>query len=73
MVVCVKCLSADKPWDVVCVCCDTPELWLWRGAASLCARVRARAGAAKSLPLHTYIHTYVHSNETAAQSQTQTV
>ena len=31
--------------------CDTPELW--RGAAGLCARVRACAGAAESL--HTYI------------------
>jgi len=34
--------------------CDTPELW--RGAAGLCARVRACAGAAESL--HTYIHRY---------------
>jgi len=49
MVVCVECLPADKPWDVVC---DTPELW--RGAAGLCARVRACAGAAESL--HTFIH-----------------
>jgi len=32
--------------------CDTPELW--RGAAGLCARVRACAGAAESL--HTYVH-----------------
>jgi len=32
--------------------CDTPELW--RGAAGLCARVRACAGAAESL--HTYIY-----------------
>ena len=43
------CLSADKPWD--CGVCDTPGLW--RGAAGLCARVRAWAGAAESL--HTYI------------------
>ena len=37
--------------------CDTPELdrpELWRGAAGLCARVRACAGATESL--HTYIH-----------------
>ena len=38
---------------------DTPELW--RGAAGLCARVRACAGAAESL--HTYniinIYTYL--------------
>jgi len=32
--------------------CDPPELW--RGAAGLCARVRACAGAAESL--HAYIH-----------------
>jgi len=32
--------------------CDTPELW--RGAAGLCARVRACAGAAE------YLHTYIH-------------
>jgi len=53
----VECLPADKPWDVGCGCgvCDTPELWLWRdGAAGLCARVRACAGAAESF---TYIHT----------------
>jgi len=36
-----------------CGVCDTPELW--RGAAGLCARARACAGAAESL--HTYIHT----------------
>jgi len=39
---------------VGCGVCDTPELWC--GAAGLCARVRACAGAAKSL--HTYMHTY---------------
>jgi len=37
---------------VGCGVCDTPELWC--GAAGLCARVRACAGAAESL--HTYIH-----------------
>ena len=36
-------MPADKPWDRGV--CDTPELW--RGAAGLCARVRACAGAAK--------------------------
>ena len=40
---------------VGCGVCDTPELW--RGAAGLCARVRACAGAAKSL--HTYNNTYI--------------
>ena len=39
---------------VGCGVCDTPELWC--GAAGLCARVRACAGAAESL--HTYIHLY---------------
>jgi len=38
---------------VGCGVCDTPELWC--GAAALCARVRACAGAAESL--HTYIRT----------------
>ena len=38
----------------MCGICDTPELW--RGAASLCERVRACAGAAGSLHIH--IHTY---------------
>jgi len=40
---------------VGCGVCDTPELW--RGAAGLCARVRACAGAAESLQL--YIHTCI--------------
>jgi len=39
-----------------CGACDTPELW--RGAAGLCAPVRACAGAAESL--HTYTHTYLY-------------
>ena len=54
MVVCVECLPADKPQAVGCGVCDTPELWC--GAAGLCARVRACAGAAESL--HTYTHTH---------------
>jgi len=37
---------------VGCGVCDTPELWR-RGAAGLCARVHASAGAAESL--HTYM------------------
>ena len=48
---------------VLCVCvCDLflsiPTPMLWRGAAGLCARVRACAGAAESL--HTYIHAYLY-------------
>ena len=50
MVVCVNaCLRTSRG----CGVCDMPELWC--GAAGLCARVRACAGAAESL--HTYIHT----------------
>ena len=45
----VERLPADTPWDRGV--CDTPELW--RGAAGLCARVRACAGAAESVQ-HTY-------------------
>ena len=41
---------------VGCGVCDTPELWC--GAAGLCARVRACAGAAESrIFIHTHIHT----------------
>jgi len=55
MVGCVERLPADKPWDVVSATRDTPGLW--RGAAGLCARVHACAGAAEYLYIH--IHTYV--------------
>jgi len=41
--------------------CDTPELWC--GAAGLCARVRACAGAAES------VHTYTYRPFIKAQSQ----
>jgi len=51
MVVCVECLPADKPWDVVSVTRRSSGV-----AAGLCARVRACAGAAESL--HTYIELY---------------
>jgi len=50
MVVCVGMPACGQA--VGCGVCDMPELW--RGAAGLCARVRACAGAAKSLD--TYIH-----------------
>jgi len=42
---------------VGCSVCDTPELR--RGAAGLCARVRACADAAESLHTYIYIHTKV--------------
>jgi len=45
--------ACGQVWDV-CGVCDTPELW--RGAAGLCARVRACVGAAESLHTHTNIH-----------------
>jgi len=46
---------------VGCGVCDTPELWC--GAAGLCARVRACAGAAESLAyihIHAYIYIYIY-------------
>ena len=49
---------------VGCGVCDTPELWC--GAAGLCARIRACAGAAESL--HTYIHK---KSDVEVQSQKQ--
>jgi len=50
----MECLPADKPsW---CDVADTSELW--RGAAGLCACVRAYAGTAGCL--HTCLHTYMH-------------
>jgi len=55
---------------VGCGVCDTPKLWC--GAAGLCARVRACAGAAESL--HTHIHEYIlffkkHSQNTTKHPQ----
>ena len=47
MVVCAECLSADKPWDVVSP--TRRGSGVVRGAAGLCARVRACVGAAESL------------------------
>ena len=40
---------------VGCDVCDTPEPELWRGAAGLCARVRARVLVPPNLYIH--IHT----------------
>jgi len=53
MVVCVECLPADKPWDVVSATRRSSD---WRGAAGLCARVRARV----LVPPNLYIHACVH-------------
>jgi len=49
MVVCVECLPANKPWDVVSVTRRSSGV-----VPRACARVRACAGIAESL--HTYIH-----------------
>jgi len=51
MVVCVECLRCGQA--VGCGVCDTPELW--RGAAGLCAGVRACAGAANLYIHHIYM------------------
>jgi len=52
MVVCVECLPADKPWDVVFVTRRSSGV-APRACVCACARVRACAGAAESL--HTYM------------------
>jgi len=44
---------------VGCGVCDTPELWY--GAAGLCARVGACAGAAESLHAYIYVYVYVYT------------
>jgi len=54
MVVCVECLPADKPWDVVSVTRRSSGV-----APRACVRVYVRACAGAAEPLHTYIHTYI--------------
>ena len=53
MVVCVECLPADKPWDVVSVTRRSSGL-----APRACVRVYARVLVPPNLYIHTYIHTY---------------
>jgi len=50
MVVCVECLPADKPWDVVSVTRRSSGV-----APRACVRVYARV----LVPPNLYIHTYV--------------
>ena len=53
---------------------DTPELW--RGAAGLCARVRACAGAAESshtyMPIHTTHNTHLQTSTSTTKTHTHT-
>jgi len=68
MVVCVEyaCLRIRHG---MCSVCDTPELW--RGAAGLCARVRACAGAAESLHVHIQSNTHVKNRFPLARALTK--
>jgi len=50
MVVCVECLPADKPWDVVSVTRRSSGV-----APRACVRVYARV----LVPPNLYIHTYI--------------
>jgi len=52
MVVCVECLPADKPWDVVSVTRRSSGV-----APRACVRVYARV----LVPPNLYIHTYIPS------------
>jgi len=64
MVVCVECLPADKPWDVVSVTRRSSGV-----APRACVRVYARV----LVPPNLYIHTYqisLHSHTRARRSHT---
>jgi len=50
MVVCVECLAADKPWDVLSVARRSSGV-----APRACVRVYARV----LMPPNLYIHTYI--------------
>jgi len=52
VLVCVECLPADKPWDVVSVTRRSSGV-----APRACVRVYARVLVPPSLYIHTYIHT----------------
>jgi len=54
MVVCVECLPADKPWDVVSVTRRSSGV-----APRACVRVYARVLVPPNLYIHTYIVTLV--------------
>jgi len=51
MVVCVKCLPADKPWDAVSVTRRSSGV-----APRACVRVYARVLVPPNLYIHTYIY-----------------
>jgi len=55
MVVCVECLPANKPWDVVSVTRRSSGV-----APRACVRVYARV----LVPPNLYIHTFIHSRDT---------
>jgi len=54
MVVCVECLPADKPWDVVSP--TRRSSGVAPRACVVCACTRACAGAGAAESVHTYIH-----------------
>jgi len=56
MVVCVECLPADKPWDVVSVTRQSSGV-----APRACVRVRVHARVL--VPPNLYKHTYIHITE----------
>jgi len=58
MVVCVECLPADKPWDVVCVTRRSSGV-----APRACVRVYARVLVPPNLYIR-YIHTYCNTCHT---------
>jgi len=55
MVVCVECLPADKPWDVVSVTRRSSGV-----GPRACVRVYARVLVPPNLYIHTYIQTGAH-------------
>jgi len=63
MVVCVECLPADKPWDVVSVTRRSSGV-----APRACVRVYARVLVPPNLYIHTYIEaTFQHSHRGRGQ------
>jgi len=64
-VVCVGCLPADKPWDVVSV--TRRSSGVARGAARACVRVYARV----LVPPNLYIHTYIQTRATCGLALTR--
>jgi len=66
MVVCVECLSADKPWDVVSATRRSSGV-----APRACVRVYARVLVPPNLYIHTYIF-YVWLCEYSALKEKET-